>query len=156
MSRDCLMYAVSVIALILTLQDGVVMWYEAALLILFYIIYIAVMYWNDIMSHKARTLMSKLRRQSRVRPYRERVEITPLLATPNGHKPNGYHTNGLSTVVEMENRLYPLLEETEGKSFIKHRQIYCAPLEIIASKFIYNDDRRRLSKLFCRFACFLQ
>lgn len=40
-SRDCLMYAVSVISLILTLQDGVVMWYEALLLVLFYMIYIA-------------------------------------------------------------------------------------------------------------------
>lgn len=117
------MYAVSVVALILTLQDGVVMWYEAALLVFLYIVYIAVMYWNEIMSHKARTLMSKLRRQSRVRPYRERVEITPLLATSNGHKPNGYHTNGKSTVVEMENRLYPLLEETEGKAFMKSGRI---------------------------------
>lgn len=106
------------------------MWYEAALLVLFYIIYIAVMYWNDIMSHKARTLMSKLRRQSRVRPYRERVEITPLLANSNGHKPNGYHTNGKSTVVEMENRLYPLLEETEGKAFIKNRHNYITDLMV--------------------------
>lgn len=73
------------------------------------------MYWNEIMSHKARTLMSKLRRQSRVRPYRERAEITPLLATSNGHKASGSKSNGLTTVVEIENRLYPLLEETEGK-----------------------------------------
>lgn len=112
-SRDCMMYAVSVISLIFTLQDGVVMWYEALLLVFFYIIYIAVMYWNDIMSHKARTLMSKLRRESRVRPYRQRAEITPLLAASNGHKANGTKTNGLTTVVEIEHPLYPVLEETE-------------------------------------------
>lgn len=41
MSRDCLMYAISVIALIITLQDGKVMWYEAAILVLAYCIYIA-------------------------------------------------------------------------------------------------------------------
>lgn len=40
-SRDCLMYGFSVIALIVTLQDGIVMWYEALLLVLFYMIYIA-------------------------------------------------------------------------------------------------------------------
>lgn len=73
------------------------------------------MYWNEIMSHKARTLMSKLRRQSRVRPYRERAEITPLLAASNGQKANGTKSNGLTTVVEIEHRLYPVLEETEGK-----------------------------------------
>lgn len=35
------MYAVAVISLIVTLQDGIVMWYEALLLVLFYMIYIA-------------------------------------------------------------------------------------------------------------------
>lgn len=80
------------------------------------------MYWNDIMSHKARTLMSKLRRQSRVRPYRERAEITPLLASSNGHKANGNKKNGLTTVIEMENRLYPLLEENEGKQSVINRE----------------------------------
>lgn len=35
------MYAVSVISLIVVLQDGIVMWYEALLLVLFYMIYIA-------------------------------------------------------------------------------------------------------------------
>lgn len=44
-SRDCLMYGVSVISLIITLQDGIVMWYEALLLVFFYVIYIAGM--ND-------------------------------------------------------------------------------------------------------------
>lgn len=40
-SRDCLMYAISVISLIFTLQDGIVMWYEALLLVFAYMIYIA-------------------------------------------------------------------------------------------------------------------
>lgn len=35
------MYGVSVIMLIITLQDGKVMWYEALVLVLAYIIYIA-------------------------------------------------------------------------------------------------------------------
>lgn len=40
-SRDSLMYGISVVALIFTLQDGKVMWYEALLLVLAYVIYIA-------------------------------------------------------------------------------------------------------------------
>lgn len=40
-SRDCLMYAISVIALIITLEDGKIMWYEALVLVLAYCIYIA-------------------------------------------------------------------------------------------------------------------
>lgn len=66
------------------------------------------MYWNEIMSHKARTLVAKLRRQSRVRPYRERAEITPLLSTPNGHKAHG------KSCVNYTNGLYPIVEVFEG------------------------------------------
>lgn len=39
-SRDSLMYGLSVIALIFTLRDGKVMWYEALGLVLAYIIYL--------------------------------------------------------------------------------------------------------------------
>lgn len=66
------------------------------------------MYWNEIMSHRARTLMSKIRRESRVRPYRERAEITPLLSTSNGHKNNG------TTINMPTDRLYPIVEVVEG------------------------------------------
>lgn len=60
------------------------------------------------MSHKARTLMSKIRRESRVRPYRERAEITPLLSNSNGHKNNG------ATVDIPMDRLYPIVEVVDG------------------------------------------
>lgn len=40
-SRDCAMYALSVVVLIITIQDGKVMWYEALVLVLTYLIYIA-------------------------------------------------------------------------------------------------------------------
>lgn len=68
------------------------------------------MYWNEIMSHKARTLVAKLRRQSRVRPYRERTEITPLLGSANGHK-----QNGKSSIINITNNLYPIVEVFEGE-----------------------------------------
>lgn len=63
------------------------------------------------MSQKARTIMAKLRRQSRVRPYRERTEITPLLTTADSHK-NG-KSNGTS--IHMENHLYPIEEVVPGE-----------------------------------------
>lgn len=76
-----------------------------------------VMYWNEIMSHKARTLVAKLRRQSRVRPYRERAEITPLLSAQNGHK-----TNGNSTSIDINSQLYPIVESfEEGKRLEKYK-----------------------------------
>lgn len=103
------------------------------------------MYWNDIMSHKARTLMSKIRRQSRVRPYRERAEITPLLATSNGHKQNGN-----STAINMNDRLYPIVEVYEGNQrcnqFIclydvrGEKQISCT-LEMATQRFTMFSQR---------------
>lgn len=40
-SRDCLMYCLAVIALICTLWDGKVMWYESMMLVLAYFLYMA-------------------------------------------------------------------------------------------------------------------
>lgn len=40
-SRDCFMYAISVISLIVVLSDGVVMWYEGLALALAYFVYIS-------------------------------------------------------------------------------------------------------------------
>lgn len=92
------------------------------------------------MARKARTMLSKLRRQSRVRPYRERSEITPLLASQkNGRSlPNGLNglngTNGVNgingvngkgstsdasgkngTTIHIQNVLYPIEEIYPGK-----------------------------------------
>lgn len=47
-SRDCLVYAVSVISLIVVLADGKVMWYEAMILVLIYILYLAGKQFNQI------------------------------------------------------------------------------------------------------------
>lgn len=79
------------------------------------------MYWNEIMSHKARTLVAKLRRQSRVRPYRERAEITPLLSHQNGHKKNG------TSAININNGLYPILEVYEGE---QHRMNHSKKYQI--------------------------
>ncbi|XP_026759569.1 sodium/potassium/calcium exchanger 3-like [Galleria mellonella] len=45
-SRDCLMYAVAVITLILTLLDDKIYWHEALLLVLMYTVYILTMVFN--------------------------------------------------------------------------------------------------------------
>lgn len=76
-------------------------------------------------------MVAKLRRQSRVRPYRERSEITPLLSavskdTPasngviqaNGtNKTNGHAAkqNGMNgTTITIHNQLYPIEEDEAG------------------------------------------
>jgi len=50
-SRDSFMYGFSVIALIIILQDGRVMWYEAACLVSAYLIYILGMYFFEFYFH---------------------------------------------------------------------------------------------------------
>lgn len=88
------------------------------------------------MSHKARTLVAKLRRQSRVRPYRERAEITPLLSAQNGHK-----TNGKSTAIDMNSHLYPIVEVfEEGKPFKQNVKL----MFYEACDFIWKQDRNIL------------
>ncbi|XP_063223354.1 sodium/potassium/calcium exchanger 3-like isoform X1 [Bacillus rossius redtenbacheri] len=50
LSRDCLMYGVTVCMLILTLYDERVYWYEALLLVSAYTLYISAMYFNEAIS----------------------------------------------------------------------------------------------------------
>ncbi|XP_059622496.1 sodium/potassium/calcium exchanger 3-like [Phlebotomus argentipes] len=56
-SRDCLMYGFAVIALIATLYDGKVMWYEALCLVSAYVIYIVAICCNDMIARKAQTVV---------------------------------------------------------------------------------------------------
>lgn len=80
------------------------------------------------MARKARTMVAKLRRQSRVRPYRERTEITPLLATGGKRQPeirpttagtnglNGTKANGTNgTAIHIQNQLHPIEEDFMGE-----------------------------------------
>ena len=46
LSRDCLAYGVTVAILICIIHDERIEWYEALALVLMYIVYIAVMYWD--------------------------------------------------------------------------------------------------------------
>ncbi|CAH2034279.1 unnamed protein product, partial [Iphiclides podalirius] len=72
-SRDCLMYAVAVVALILTLMDNVVQWHEALLLVLMYTLYILAMVFNGRLGSFFR---SGCCGPSKSNMY---TEITPLL-----------------------------------------------------------------------------
>lgn len=65
------------------------------------------MYCNDYISLKVRCMVSRVRRKSRVRPYREVTEIMPLLqdqqkaaAAANGHTNGGGAYATLDTIVE--------------------------------------------------------
>ncbi|KAJ6636772.1 Sodium/potassium/calcium exchanger 5 [Pseudolycoriella hygida] len=95
-SRDCLMYGVAVTALIGVLYDGIVMWYEGLALVLAYFFYIVVMYCNDIVATKVRTIVSRLKRKPKIRPYREVTEIAPLL------KKEGQPTTKFVPTTELE------------------------------------------------------
>ncbi|XP_020711109.2 sodium/potassium/calcium exchanger 4 isoform X3 [Athalia rosae] len=53
-SRDCLAYGVTVAILICIIHDERVEWYEALTLVLLYIVYIAVMYWDKSFQRCAR------------------------------------------------------------------------------------------------------
>ncbi|XP_073954149.1 sodium/potassium/calcium exchanger 5-like isoform X2 [Choristoneura fumiferana] len=78
-SRDCLMYAVSVVALILTLLDDKVLWHEALVLVLMYTLYILAMVFNDRLGKFVR---GRLCYFNKPKMY---TEITPLLVKEKGY-----------------------------------------------------------------------
>ncbi|KAH9628037.1 hypothetical protein HF086_018012 [Spodoptera exigua] len=83
-SRDCVMYAVAVVALILTLLDDVIYWHEALLLVLMYIFYILAMAFNGCLGTFFRSGCCTFKKP---KAY---TEITPLL--------NSEKNNTLSSV----------------------------------------------------------
>ncbi|GAB0086851.1 Sodium/potassium/calcium exchanger [Sergentomyia squamirostris] len=83
-SRDCLMYGFAVIALIATLYDGRVMWYEALCLVSAYIIYIVAICCNDMIARKAQTMVHSCGEQFSVvkcceKPQKTVDEGSPLI-----------------------------------------------------------------------------
>ncbi|XP_058839751.1 sodium/potassium/calcium exchanger 3-like [Topomyia yanbarensis] len=90
-TRDSIMYGMAVIGLITVLSDGKVMWYEALILVLAYILYITAMYCNDSIN---RCMSRAFRRKSCVRPYTEVTEISPLLSNGQNGTANGTLKNG--------------------------------------------------------------
>lgn len=78
-SRDCVMYAVAVVALILTLLDDVIYWHEALLLVLMYIFYILAMAFNGCLGTFFRSGCCTFKKP---KAY---TEITPLLTNEKPH-----------------------------------------------------------------------
>ncbi|KAF4531117.1 hypothetical protein B566_EDAN011142 [Ephemera danica] len=74
MTRDCAVYAISVIGLIVCLADELVYWYEAAMLVTFYLFYILIMYKNEAVSAWAHRVITCWNRPTASSP-----ETSPLL-----------------------------------------------------------------------------
>ncbi|BFZ01190.1 hypothetical protein BsWGS_04229 [Bradybaena similaris] len=59
--RDTIFYLVSVLALFLTIRNQRVEWYEAMIMIILYILYIVIMYFNRPIEKKARALLKRMK-----------------------------------------------------------------------------------------------
>ncbi|OXU22505.1 hypothetical protein TSAR_004252 [Trichomalopsis sarcophagae] len=80
-SRDSLAYGVTVLLLIFTLHDGRIEWYEAFILVLFYIFYILAMVFNKRISGCLNLFVSKRRRK-----YKNLSEESPLIGKEKFHE----------------------------------------------------------------------
>lgn len=84
LTRDCLAYGVTVAFLICIIHDERVEWYEALILVLLYIVYIAVMYWDKSIQSCARggVVSNASRRQSQAAPT-EAGEVLLSVSAPS-------------------------------------------------------------------------
>lgn len=73
-TRDTMAYAFTVLLLIITLRDGRIEWYEALILVLFYVLYISAMCFNRRISGFMKHATSKRK------PYKSVSEETPLIS----------------------------------------------------------------------------
>ena len=79
-TRDCFAYGITVVLLILTLQDGRVEWYEALMLVSVYLLYLLIMCYNTSMNRKFKSWWRSSRRSSAESPG----ETSPLLSSGGG------------------------------------------------------------------------
>ncbi|CAH0578194.1 unnamed protein product [Chrysodeixis includens] len=78
-SRDCVMYAIAVVTLILTLLDDVIYWHEALLLVLMYTLYILAMVFNGRIGSFFKSGCCSFKKP---KAY---TEISPLLSDEKRH-----------------------------------------------------------------------
>ncbi|CAB3225694.1 unnamed protein product [Arctia plantaginis] len=104
-SRDCVMYAVAVVALILTLLDDVIYWHEALLLVLMYTLYILAMIFNGRLGSFVKSGCCSFKKP---KPY---TETTPLLTKDKIHPLDASrHMNHSVRRNDVENNLVETLE----------------------------------------------
>ncbi|KAG6452277.1 sodium/potassium/calcium exchanger 4 [Manduca sexta] len=105
-SRDCLMYAVAVVALILTLLDGKIYWHEALLLVLMYILYILAMVFNgrlgSFAKHGCCFTFKKSKTYTEVTPLLVKEKLGPLDASQRMTRP--VQQSDLEQGIEMTRR----------------------------------------------------
>ncbi|XP_055698635.1 sodium/potassium/calcium exchanger 3-like isoform X2 [Phlebotomus papatasi] len=105
-SRDCLMYGFAVVALISTLYDGRVMWYEALCLVSAYVIYIVAICCNDMIARKAQTVVHSCGEQFNgsakccTKPPKTVNEGSPLMDGVQRLK-NGYTKDHTASTVDV-------------------------------------------------------
>ncbi|CAG5008159.1 unnamed protein product [Parnassius apollo] len=151
-SRDCLMYAVAVVALILTLLDNVIHWHEALLLVLMYTLYILAMVFNGRLGSFVRSGCCYINKP------KEFTEITPLLAQEKcnqmdlSHKvtQSGNHYNDLEqgfilnkrSSTDSETSLSSLLSWPGEKASTARKALWVAALPISLILWVTIPDCR--------------
>ncbi|XP_055629227.1 sodium/potassium/calcium exchanger 4-like [Toxorhynchites rutilus septentrionalis] len=147
-TRDSMMYGIAVIALISVLCDGKVMWYEALILVLAYVLYISAMYCNDSIN---RFMSRTLRRKSYNRPYTEVTEISPLLSNghigANGIAKHGHNVKGCDSEASEDSFQDDELASTPWNSREENSLCYLCRWPITFLLWMTIPDCRRNPKL---------
>ncbi|XP_045472225.1 sodium/potassium/calcium exchanger 3-like isoform X2 [Harmonia axyridis] len=150
-TRDSIIYGTAVILLISVLQDGRVYVYEALTLVLFYILYIFIMYFNGSISALATRALRKIKRKRR---YTEVLRETEPLLAKNGK--TGSKCNIANCVCEADISLkdceeleestniweWPTEESASGKCW----WIFTWPISFIL--YLTTPDCRKYPRLF--------
>ncbi|KAK6166194.1 hypothetical protein SNE40_022950 [Patella caerulea] len=77
--RDLVFYLFSVLALILVIYDGEVDWYEALIMVMMYIVYIIVMYFNPLLEKSAISAVKAFQDKHQISKGSKTAETQPLL-----------------------------------------------------------------------------
>lgn len=135
--RDCLYYTLSVLAMILVINDGEVYWYEALILFLMYVIYIIIMYFNKRLEDYFEGLYEKFKARRGI--IEDAAEEKQSLIESEGGKPIKPEGGKRNSFNESDERVKSAESETRFSessgneltaSLIATAQHYDSPWEI--------------------------
>nr|XP_013189238.1 unnamed protein product [Amyelois transitella] len=132
-SRDCMMYAVAVVTLILTLLDNKVYWHEALLLVLMYTVYILTMIFNSRLGNFVKGGCCIFKKP---KIY---TEITPLLIKEKQHAKD---------VSRRLSRTNPNLDLEEGMEMTRRHNSTGSDTSSDSSIWSWPDEKTSIAKKF--------
>ncbi|VEN45643.1 unnamed protein product [Callosobruchus maculatus] len=113
LTRDCIIYIVAITALVTITWDGVILWYEAMILVIIYVLYFLLMFQNDRISVWVKRKVKKNQKDLNKNEGQNEKEIVPRVSIISAY--GSYLDENTKKQLEANHQPLEKIEEEEVK-----------------------------------------